>query len=141
MKAELFRVALSLLTLIGGIPAVASEIVVNIDSPQFREVVAAIPAFAVNIATADSDTKAVALEANAELHRLLEQLERVQIAALLGGDGAVLEQQARARRVDLSAQARIGGNATTKGRANFRASDAWSAIRRRRTGIPAAGRR
>ncbi len=72
MKAELFRVALSLLTLIGGIPAVASEIVVNIDSPQFREVVAAIPAFAVNIATADSDTKAVAMEANAELHRLLE---------------------------------------------------------------------
>jgi TolB protein len=72
MRAEIFRVALSFLTFTAGISAGASEIVVNIDSPQFREVVAAIPAFAVNIATSDSDTKAVALEARTELQRLLE---------------------------------------------------------------------
>ena len=51
----------------------ASDFVVNIDSPQFREVVAAIPQFAVKSESAgDAETKAMALEANAELNRILE---------------------------------------------------------------------
>ncbi len=72
MKAGFLGLALSVIILISGLPALAGDIVVNIDSPQFREVVAAIPAFAVNVATADSETKAVALEGNAELLRLLQ---------------------------------------------------------------------
>ena len=51
--------------------AFSAGIVVNIDSPQFREVVAAIPDFAVRRDSSDAESKAVASEANAELQRLL----------------------------------------------------------------------
>jgi TolB protein len=51
--------------------AMAAGIVVNIDNPQFREVVAAIPEFSVLKSPGDRDTAAVATEANDELQRLL----------------------------------------------------------------------
>jgi TolB protein len=52
-------------------PVVAAGIVVNIDNPQFREVVAAIPEFSVRKDSADVESVALATEANTELQRLL----------------------------------------------------------------------
>jgi TolB protein len=72
MKAEVFFGVLWTLFLMVCSPVLAEGIVVNIDSPLFREVVAAIPAFSVHKASMDSETKAVAAQANTELHRLLE---------------------------------------------------------------------
>lgn len=51
--------------------ASAAGIVVNIDSPQFREVVAAVPAFSIGEDQADSETRNMADQASAELQRLL----------------------------------------------------------------------
>jgi TolB protein len=52
-------------------PVLGSGIVVNIDNPQFREVVAAIPNFAVRKDSIDAESTAMANEANNELQRLL----------------------------------------------------------------------
>lgn len=49
----------------------AAGIVVNIDSPQFREVVAAVPAFSTGEDQSDSETRDMADQASAELQRLL----------------------------------------------------------------------
>jgi TolB protein len=49
----------------------AAGIVVNIDSPQFREVVAAVPAFSIGEDQADRETRDMADQASAELQRLL----------------------------------------------------------------------
>ena len=51
--------------------AFSAGIVVNIDNPQFREVVAAIPDFALRRDSADAESLAFASEANGELQRLL----------------------------------------------------------------------
>jgi len=64
-------IVLSALSWMSGIQAQAAAIVVNIDSPQFREVVAAVPEFAFGKNSADAETKAMAAEANTELQRLL----------------------------------------------------------------------
>lgn len=55
-----------------GVPAKAAGIVVNIDSPQFREVVVAVPQFSTGAGASDAVSRDVAHEANAELRRLLE---------------------------------------------------------------------
>lgn len=49
----------------------AAGIVVNIDSPQFREVVAAVPAFSIGEDQADGETREMADLASSELQRLL----------------------------------------------------------------------
>jgi TolB protein len=69
-QSLVFGYLVSLMTIVS--PSLAAGIVVNIDSPQFREVVAAIPDFAVNKLSNDAETKAVAVEANQELQRLLD---------------------------------------------------------------------
>jgi TolB protein len=49
----------------------AAGIVVNIDSPQFREVVAAVPAFSIGDDQSDKETRELADQASSELQRLL----------------------------------------------------------------------
>ena len=72
MKNHLCRIVIVALVFLGlSKPLQAAGIVVNIDSPQFREVVAALPSFGLAKSATDSETKAVAQEANNELQRLL----------------------------------------------------------------------
>jgi TolB protein len=52
--------------------AFAAAIVVNIDSPQFREVVSAIPEFSLGEGSSDTESRDVATLAHGELKRLLE---------------------------------------------------------------------
>ena len=68
--AGLLTLLISLLLVEGVAPA--ASIVVNIDSPQFREVVAAVPQFAIGDGSSDAETQDMANEANSELKRLLE---------------------------------------------------------------------
>ncbi len=70
MKSQIIN--FTLLTLMALLPlnVSAASIVVNIDSPQFREVVAAIPEFGLAKSAGDSDSRAMAAEAQAELARL-----------------------------------------------------------------------
>lgn len=55
-----------------GSSAWAAGIIVNIDSPQFREVVVGLPQFYVPDAVSDSESRELANGANSELRRLLE---------------------------------------------------------------------
>ena len=65
----LLLVTLSIVSFSG--VAVGSGLVVNIDNPQFREVVAGVPDFSVRKDSTDSETAAFASEAADELRRLL----------------------------------------------------------------------
>lgn len=71
MKWNSFLSALCLMLLALPKAGHAAGLVVNIDSPQFREVVAAIPEFAVSKTSNDAETKTVASEASRELARIL----------------------------------------------------------------------
>jgi TolB protein len=65
-----FVLSLSFLSYSGLVKA--SGIVVNIDSPQFREVVSAIPAFGLAKTAGDRESQMMAIEGQRELQRLLE---------------------------------------------------------------------
>ena len=73
MKSTILRkiFAIAILSQCLGTSVYAANIVVNIDSPQFREVVTAIPEFYVGSGAGDAETRSMAAEANAELQRLL----------------------------------------------------------------------
>jgi TolB protein len=72
-KNIVFRIFVTFIAVLSvGTLARAAGVIVNIDSPQFREVVSAVPQFALGEGSSDAESRDVADEANSELKRLIE---------------------------------------------------------------------
>lgn len=71
MKPNFLKISVNVFMLLMAQIASAGSIVVNIDSPQFREVVAAVPEFGLAKSAGDSESRSMASEAQKELQRIL----------------------------------------------------------------------